>query len=242
MRRLREPPDHHRHRAAAVADPDVELGMTVEHAAEYQRRDGDRLLRAEADDDVEVEALEIGIARRSVDPGGSGMDEQRHVELDQRLVERIERRAVQRLVELGADRRAPQPELAHRADELLARRGRVLHRQRREPAELVGIGSHELGHRVVVPPAERRGLGQLDVVEVGQRARRQHLEVDVRLAHRLQAQIGVGERAACVLDADRACNCRRDTTACHSRRCRIPGRDGRRRRWSPAAAHAHERR
>src|SRR5438105_14587246 len=66
-RRLREPADHHRHRAAAVADPHVEPGMTIEHAAEDQRGDRDGFLRAEADDDVQVEALEAGIAGRAVD-------------------------------------------------------------------------------------------------------------------------------------------------------------------------------
>ena len=43
---------------------------------------------------------------------------------------------------------------------------------------------------------------QLDVVEVGERAGRQHLEVDVRLAHPGKSQFGIGERASRVLDAD----------------------------------------
>ena len=101
-----------------------------------------------------------------------------------------------------ADRRAPQPELAHRPEQLFAGGGRVLHRQGREAAQLVRVGSHKLGHRVVMAPAECQGLPELDVMKIGQRTGRQDLKVDLRLLHRLQAQLRIGEGAAGVLDAD----------------------------------------
>ena len=109
---------------------------------------------------------------------------------------------MQRVLELRADRRAPEAEFLDRAVELVARGGGILHRQRGEPAQPARVCAHKLGHRVVVAPAEGQGLGEVDVVEIGQRAGRQDLEVDMRLVHLPEAQLGVGERAAGVLHAD----------------------------------------
>src|SRR6185437_12160403 len=72
---LRQAAGEERDGAATMADPDIELGMALEHAAENQIGDGDGLLRREADDEIEVEALEAGIARRTVDPGRGRMQE-----------------------------------------------------------------------------------------------------------------------------------------------------------------------
>src|SRR6185437_10677495 len=121
-----------------------------------------------------------------------------------RLIERVESRAVQRLGELRAGRRAPQPQLIDRPHEFLAGRRRVLHRQGGQPAELVGILAHQHGHAVIVAPAEREGRRGVDMVEIGQRAGRQHLEIDPRLRHPLETQLGVGEGAVVVAHADQA--------------------------------------
>ena len=53
-----------------------------------------------------------------------------------------------------------------------------------------------------MPLAERERLGGLDVMEVRERAGREHLEIDVRLVHFRKPQLGVGERASRVLHAD----------------------------------------
>ena len=154
--------------------------MAIEHATVDQRADGDRLLRGKTDQQVEVEAIDRGKGRRAVDAGRRGMDAERHVELDEPPVEGIELGRIEADAELGADTGAPETELVHGAREFVGRRPRRLHRQRGEAGETLRVALDEGRERVVVPAAECDRRVGVDEVEVGQRIRRQHLEVDAR--------------------------------------------------------------
>jgi hypothetical protein len=149
----------------------------------------------ETADDVEVEPAQVRIAERTVDAGGNAVHEQRNVLVARDLVKRIEVVALHRRSEVRADRAADQSQRVHRPRELFRRGCGILHRQRGEPREPVAVTPAELRERVVPLAAVRDRLRGIDEVEVGERARREDLVVDARRVHRLDPQLGVGERA-----------------------------------------------
>jgi hypothetical protein len=184
-----------------MAQAHVELRMAVEHAAIDQRGDGDRLLRGEADHHIQVEPLEPLIAGRTVDAGRTGMNEQRHVERDAGAIQRVVRGIVERPRQIRADIAAEHAELVHRAMKLLDRRPDILHRQGGESGKTVLAGCNDAGQHIVVRAAEADGVGSVDEMKIGERVRREDLEVDARLVHPPDAKIGIHERAADIANA-----------------------------------------
>ena len=127
------------------------------------------------------------------------MDEHRYVECHGGLPQRVERRVVERAAEVGADVGTHQAEVGDGPPELDHGGIDVLHRQLGEPTEPVGMGGDDGRHLVVVPAAETGGDVGLDVVEVGDRVGRQHLQVDAESVVHRQAQAHVHERAVAVV-------------------------------------------
>ena len=142
----------------------------------------------------------------------------------------------------GAARRRPRPGPATGAEA--------------KPQQAVGVGGDQRGHRVVVAPAEGGRGGRLDVVEVGERVGRQHLQVDAGPVHGLEAEVDVHERPSRG-SARRTARSRRPGTAARRRprsargrarrprrgRARAPrGRGGRSSQRCLAAAAGHPRR
>ena len=188
-------------RSAPVGEADVEAGVALEHAAEHERGDGQRLLVGEAEEEVEVPAAQAGVEQRPVDAGRGGVHEQRDVEGDARRVEHVAGWIVERAAGVGADVAAEQAQLRHAPAELVGGRRRVLPGEGREAEQATRVVGDERGHGVVVMPAEGDGSVGVDVVEVGERVGRQHLQLDAGFVHRGDPQLGVHEHRAAVAHA-----------------------------------------
>ena len=132
---------------------------------------GQGLFVEEPERQVEIEVADARIAQRSIDACRSRVDEDRHVEFHRGFPQRVEQWRVEGGAEIGADVRAHQPQVVHCPPELDRGCADVLHGQLGEPAEPVGVGSHDGCHLVVVPATEPRGDVGLDVMEIGDRVR-----------------------------------------------------------------------
>jgi len=86
-----------------VREAHVERGVARQHATQYQRGDGQRLLVGETQPQVGVEATEAVVATRPIDATRCGVNEQRHVQVDTGAVDDIERRVVEGPTHVGAD-------------------------------------------------------------------------------------------------------------------------------------------
>ena len=184
-----------------MAHAHVQRRVAIEHAAEHQRRDGEALLVAEAQPEVAVEAGQALVPTRAVDAVGRRVQQHRHVELGAGPPHRIEGSVVERPAQVGAEVRRDQPELPDGPVQLGDGRVGVLHRELGEAGQPVGRTGHELRHPLVVPAAEPDGEIGLDVGQVRERVRREHLEGDVALVHRRQPTVEVHERAVAVAHA-----------------------------------------
>lgn len=164
-----------------------------------QRLEG--LFVRELQQEIEVETASTGVAQRPVETGRRWMEEQWYVESHERVVQRVESRVIEVDAEIGPDRHAQQAEFAHAAARLEDRRVDVLHRQRGQATQPRRVASDEGRQVVVMAGAERdRGRG-VDVMEVCEWVRREHLEIDACLIHRRQPHLDVHEGAAFVPDA-----------------------------------------
>ena len=129
------------------------------------------------------------------------MNEQRHIELDQRGVERIERWIVERAAEVSADIRADHAEIFDRAAGLVYGERNVLHGYRRARGEAFAMHGYLRRQAIVVDAAEFARQRRLDEMKIGERVGRQDLEVDAGAIHRGDAQVDVHERAAAIAHA-----------------------------------------
>ena len=93
--------------------------------------------------------------------------------------------------DVRADLHAVEAERAHGMAKLVGRELRRLHRQRRDREEAVGMRLHQLGELLVLDAREaRRHRGRLRIDE-GLRTDREHLHVDLRCRHVLQAAVEI---------------------------------------------------
>jgi hypothetical protein len=134
-----QPPDLVREVAAAVGEDDLEARVPLEDPTEDQPRDRERRLRREPDQVPEVQVLEPPDV-----PGVLRVQEERHAEPLCRRPDRVEARVVQvHPVDVRADLRTPQAELADRARQLPGGPRAVLHGERRQPEQPVRVRADE---------------------------------------------------------------------------------------------------
>ena len=69
--------------------------MPPQHSAIDQCRYGNSALGSESADDIQIKALEIGVARWSVYARRTAMDEDRHIKLTGLSVQRVELGAIE---------------------------------------------------------------------------------------------------------------------------------------------------
>ena len=200
--RAGEPAGEERRGTAAVRDADVQAGVAFQNAAEDQRGDGEGLVVGEAEQHVQVEPAQPGVIRGAVRAQRGRVDEQGDIQVDQGLVQRVERRVVEGAPgRVGVDVDPHHAQVAGGAAGLGDRGGNVLHRELgggQQPARVLAC---QLGQGVVVRAGEGNGVVCGQGVEVGDRVGGEDLQVDARRVHRRQPDIDVHERAACVLHA-----------------------------------------
>ena len=107
----------------------IERRVPIEHTSEDEGRDHERLLVAEPQPQVTVEAGEAFVAPGGVDAVGRGVDEQRHFELGAGRPHFVERRVVERATEVGPDVGTDQAERGHGSSQLGGGSGGILHRE-----------------------------------------------------------------------------------------------------------------
>ncbi len=95
-------------------------------------------------------------------PGRRRVKEQGNIQLHEAPVQRTQLRRTEADAELGAHIGAPHTQLFDRSRQLLGRELRILHGQRRESGEPIGIALDQLSERVVVTTAEARGRDRVD--------------------------------------------------------------------------------
>ena len=177
-----------RHEAAAVAQAERDLRIALDHAAEHQRRARHRGLERQADEVAHVVGLEP-LARQDL---AVRMDEDECAQLVCRRPHRLERRIVEvAAVDVRADLRAAQAELAHHAAKLVGGLLRLLQRQGRKPYEAVGMARHHGGDLVVLQHRAGDAERGLLVVEEGMHRGADRLHVDAVPVHVGKPQVEV---------------------------------------------------
>ena len=122
------------------------------------------------------------------------------IEFDGRRPQRVEPIVVERDAEVGADVRTDEPEVADSPPQLGHGDVDVLHRELGESPEAIGMAGDDTRQLVVVPATETGCDVRLDVVEVGDRVRRQHLQLDAEVVVEGQPAVDVHERRTPVVD------------------------------------------
>ncbi len=152
--------DEERHPAAArLEEGDLEPREADEHAIEDHRGD-----LAELGEDVRagmrLDELGERLVAGDAHVGASGVDGDGHFQLLGRGVDGVEALVAEQVVAIGREHGADEPQLAHRAAQLLRRRLRVLQRQQGDALEARAHARELLGQHGVVGPAQRhRPLG-----------------------------------------------------------------------------------
>ncbi len=179
-----QPAERERERAPAVREADAQPREALEHAAEDQLRDGQRVLERVADDQREVVLREPLLTRER----RRRMHEDRDAERLARLEEREQRGIVEVLPRrTRADLDRAESEALARVTELLDGEHDILKRDGGHAHEAVGMSRGDAGDEVVLHP--REGLVGLRVGPVAEhdRRRRERLAIDAETCHVLEA-------------------------------------------------------
>src|SRR3954451_23989 len=182
--------EQERHRAPAVAEADVQLGMAAEHTPEEERRRRDRLLEGVADRDVAQPASQAGVSVRSIDAGDDRVYEQRHVEVRAGGVEVVEIRVIEVLSGVSADDRADHVQVPEGPLKLRNRCSDVADGQQGECLQSGGICTRPLGEELVVLAREAAGYLGGRMGEVPQRGRTEYPPLDAGLVQLVEPLLG----------------------------------------------------
>ncbi len=177
-----------------MAQDDLQLRIGVEHAGQHHAHALRRGLHGEAPGRAHDHrpvlhvVLVIGLDHRRMRHGR--MQIQRHVQRRGALADRPEALVVEEhAVGRAVDQRALEAELRHRALQFIGRGLRIGRRDGGEGGEPVGMRAHRLGQAIVGDARQRhRGRG-IHLLQSGIGVR-QHLHVDPRLVHLLDAKAG----------------------------------------------------
>ena len=111
-----------------MAQADIDIGMSVQDATEYERGDSDRFLSRESCQQIQIKLFQVWVARRAIDACWRGMHHKWHITFHYVGIKGVQSGIIQWPANIGADVATKQIEIRERAVQLFASRVDVLHR------------------------------------------------------------------------------------------------------------------
>ena len=175
-----------------MAENDLQIWVRVEHSREHQpdrlRCRLDRVAPGRTHHQGEVLGIVLVVDFRHLWMRQRGMEINRHVELFGALIDRPEFLEVEELtIRHPVQHRAFEAEFGDRALELIGSRLGIHGREGGESCETLGIGRAHFGEAVIHLPGQIGGDVRSKLLG-GRCAMREHLDVDPRFVHLLEAQ------------------------------------------------------